>query len=44
MPRNIRAAMVKSTPEYPRDANRGISGKPGEESSREIVGPVFVLE
>src|SRR5438046_7924130 len=30
--------------EYPRDANRGVSGETGEESSREIVGPVFVLE
>jgi len=29
---------------YPRDANGGVSGEPGEESSREIVGPVFVLE
>ena len=30
--------------EYPRDANRGVSGEAGEESSREIVGPIFVLE
>jgi len=30
--------------EYPRDANRGVSGEAGEESSREIVGPISVLE
>ena len=30
--------------EYPRDANRGVSGEAGEESSREIVGPFFILE
>src|SRR4029077_14239325 len=30
--------------EYPCDANRGVSGEAGEESSREIVGPFFILE
>ena len=30
--------------EYPGDANRGVGGEAGEESSREIVGPFFVLE
>ena len=29
---------------HPCYANGGVSGEPGEESSREIVGPLFVLE
>src|SRR6267378_551695 len=35
---------IRRSKKYPRDANGSVSGEPGEESSGEIAGPLFVLE
>src|SRR5438874_9981019 len=35
---------IRCSEKYPRDADGDVSGEPAEESSREIVGPLFVLE
>src|SRR4030095_7545076 len=35
---------IRCSEKNPRDANCGVSGKSGEESSREIVAPFFILE
>ena len=35
---------IRCSKKYPRDANGSVSGEPGEESSGEIAGPLFVLE